>query len=25
MVTLVPPAMGPLPGEIDVTDGGGAV
>jgi hypothetical protein len=25
MVTPVPPAKGPLPGEIDVTDGGGAV
>jgi hypothetical protein len=25
MVTPVPPAKGPLPGEIDVTYGGGAV
>ena len=24
-VTPVPPAVGPLPGEIDVTDGGGAI
>ena len=25
IVTPVPPAVGPLPGEIEVTDGGGAV